>query len=76
MNHHSASLCEILNISIKNFLKYNGISSIYVNLNHSFGQGMLFYQAIDLKFITGVYITFCIKFFDQILMEEGLRTWS
>ena len=50
MNHHSAPWCEISNNWIENFLRYSEISWFYVDFNHSFGQGMLFYQPIDLIF--------------------------
>ena len=50
MNHHSAPWCEISNNWIENFLRYSEISWFYVDFNHSFGQGMLFYRPIDLIF--------------------------
>ena len=49
-NHHSAPLCEILNHSIKNFLRYIETSWLYVDFNHSFGRGISSTKAINLIF--------------------------
>ena len=49
-NDHIAPLCEISNDSIENFLRYSEKSWFYVDFNHSFGRGMLFYQPINLIF--------------------------
>ena len=48
VNCHIAPLCEISNDSMKNCLRYNEKSWFYVDFNHSFGRGMLFYRPIDL----------------------------
>ena len=44
VNYHIAPLYEILNDIIENFWRYSEISWFYVDFNHSFGQGMLFYH--------------------------------
>ena len=49
-NHYSAPLCEILNYSIKNFLRYIEISWFYVDFTHSFGRGISSTKAINLIF--------------------------
>ena len=43
-NCHNALKYEISNYYIKKLLRYSEISWFYVDFNHSFGRGMLFYQ--------------------------------